>query len=274
MNAKSMQMSEEEYYANLLSNKEYFQTRFSIYRFKNLVNGKIYIGQTIVPVRKRLIQHMTFSRPWTKSHKTYFHKALNKYGLNNFDFSVIEICSSQEELDNREKYWINYYKSTDRRFGYNIESGGKNGRKGIKLTEEHKQKLLKANLGKSRKESTKSLISKVNKDLWKNTDYKEKRLNIIRNSLATYWNEITRKVYQYTEQGEFVAVWNKCRDVIDFLYGKGANGNLSRNIKLNNKRGKLGFSKKGYVWSFFAPQGKEDISTLNLCKSSLKEGFN
>ena len=39
----------------------------------------------------------------------------------------------------------------------------------------------------------------------------------------------------------------------------GANGNLSRNIKLNNKRGKLGFSKNGYIWSFFAPQGKEEL---------------
>lgn len=53
--------------------------------------------------------------------------------------------------------------------------------------------------------------------------------------------------------------WNKCKDVVDFLYGIGANGNLSRNIKLNNKRGKLGFSKNGYIWSFFAPQGKEEL---------------
>ena len=162
MRSKEMQISEEEYYATLLSNPDYSETKFSIYRFKNLINGKIYIGQTTVPVRKRLIQHMTFSRPWTKCHKTYFHNAIYKYGLNNFDFSVIEICKSQ-------------------------------------------------------------------------------------------------KVYQYDKHGNFIAVWNKCKDVIDFLYGIGANGNLSRNIKLNNKRGKLGFSKNGYIWSFFAPQGKEEL---------------
>ena len=98
MSSKEMQISEEEYYATLLSNPDYSETKFSIYRFKNLINGKIYIGQTTVPVRKRLIQHMTFSRPWTKCHKTYFHNAIYKYGLNNFDFSVIEICKSQEEL--------------------------------------------------------------------------------------------------------------------------------------------------------------------------------
>ena len=83
MDSKNMQISEEEYYAKLLSDPKYSESKFSIYRFKNTLNGKVYIGQTVVPVRKRLIQHMTFSRPWTKCHKTYFHKALNKYGLIN-----------------------------------------------------------------------------------------------------------------------------------------------------------------------------------------------
>lgn len=81
MSSKEMQISEEEYYATLLSNPDYSETKFSIYRFKNLINGKIYIGQTTVPVRKRLIQHMTFSRPWTKCHKTYFHNAIYKLSL-------------------------------------------------------------------------------------------------------------------------------------------------------------------------------------------------
>lgn len=254
-----MQILEEEYYATLLSDASYTKPSFSIYRFKNLINGKVYIGQTIVPVRKRLIQHMTFSRPWTKCHKTYFHKALHKYGLHNFNFSVIEICKSQEELDIREKHWIEYYKSTNKNFGYNIESGGKEGRKGAVLSEEHKQKLLEANLGKQRKTSTKEVLKVIHKNLWKNEDFKEKHLAIVKNNLSSYWEQLTKKVYQYTEQGEFIATWDKCKDVIDFLYGKGANGNLSRNIKLNNKSGKLGFYKKGYIWSFFAPQRKEEI---------------
>ncbi|MEF2925740.1 MAG: GIY-YIG nuclease family protein [Catenibacterium sp.] len=259
MSSKEMQISEEEYYATLLSNPDYSETKFSIYRFKNLINGKIYIGQTTVPVRKRLIQHMTFSRPWTKCHKTYFHNAIYKYGLNNFDFSVIEICKSQEELDIREKYWINYYKSNDKQFGYNIESGGKDGRKGIKLTEVHKQKLLEANLGKPRKENTREAIKNTHKELWKNDKYRKEHLDVVKCSLSSYWQKSSKKVYQYDKHGNFIAVWNKCKDVIDFLYGIGANGNLSRNIKLNNKRGKLGFSKNGYIWSFFAPQGKEEL---------------
>lgn len=259
MSAKEMQISEEEYYANLLANPDYSLVRFSIYRFKNLINGKIYIGQTVNSIKKRLIQHMTFSRPWTKCRKTYFHNALNKYGLINFDFSVIEICESQEELDSREKYWISYYNSNNKQFGYNIESGGKDGRKGIILTEDHKQKLLKANLGKSRKESTKNILKNTHKELWKNEEYRKEHLDIIKHNLSSHWQESSKKVYRYDEHGNLIAVWNKCRDVVDFLYRRGANGSLSRNIKLNNKRGKLGFSKNGYIWSFFAPQGKEEL---------------
>lgn len=254
-----MQISEEEYYANMLADKNYSENKLSIYRFKNLVNGKVYIGQTTISIRKRLIQHMTFSRPWTRCHKTYFHNALAKYGLNNFELSLIEICNSQEELDIREKYWINYYKSNNKNFGYNIESGGKDGRKGIKLTEIHKQKLLEANLGKPRKESTKNTLKKIHKELWKNEEYRKEHLDIVKRNLSSHWQSSSKRVYQYDKQGKFIAVWNKCKDVVDFLYGKRANGNLSRNIKLNNKRGKLGFSKNGYIWSFFAPQGKEEL---------------
>lgn len=254
-----MQISEEEYYANMLADKNYSENKFSIYRFKNLVNGKVYIGQTTVPMRKRLIQHMTFSRPWTRCHKTYFHNALAKYGLNNFELSLIEICNSQEELDIREKYWINYYKSNDKQFGYNIESGGKDGRKGLKLTEEHKQKLIHANLGKSRNVKTKEALKNTHKQLWKNKIFKENHIDIIKNNLYDHWKEISKKVYQYDLQGNFIATWDKCRDVVDFLYGKDVNGSLSRNIKSNNKKGKLGFSKNGYIWSFFAPQRKEEL---------------
>lgn len=81
-----------------------YNVDYVIYRFKNKVNGKVYIGQTVKPLRKRVIQHMTNSRPTTKVHKTYFHNALNKYGFENFDLIIVERCSSQEELNERETY--------------------------------------------------------------------------------------------------------------------------------------------------------------------------
>ena len=47
----------------------------------------------------------------------------NKYGESNFTFEVIEECTV-EEIDNRETYWIDLYKSIDPNFGYNLTAGG------------------------------------------------------------------------------------------------------------------------------------------------------
>lgn len=115
-------------YSDFLSDKQ-FNINNVIYRFKNKINGKVYIGQTAVPFRKRVIQHITCSNPITKCYKSYFHRALNKYKFENFDVSIIERCSNQQELDCREKYWIAYYNSTNKKFGYNLESGGHKGKK-------------------------------------------------------------------------------------------------------------------------------------------------
>ena len=63
---------------------------------------------------------------WNKHKALYdncaIHKALQKYGIENFDFSILELCS-ENELDDKEIYWINYYNSY--KDGYNETSGGK-----------------------------------------------------------------------------------------------------------------------------------------------------
>lgn len=60
------------------------------------------------------------------------YKAFNKYGIENFTIEEIEQCSN-EELDNREIYWINFFNSYKARKGYNCTSGGEGG---IKTYEE------------------------------------------------------------------------------------------------------------------------------------------
>lgn len=225
-----------------------FDIDFVIYRFKNKVNGKVYIGQTIKPFRKRVIQHMTNSRPTTKCRKSYFHNALNKYGFEKFDVSIIERCSSQQELDERERYWIAYYNATDKKYGYNIDSGGSMGKRTKPLSAEHKQKLLDANLGKHRSEETKLRLSNINKEKWKGSEFRETRLKQIK---CIGWNK--KSVYQYDLNGNFIKEWECGYDVCEYLYGSRRKGNLKRNITLNIKKNKLGFTKKGFIWSYVSP---------------------
>lgn len=93
-----------------------------IYKITNQINGKIYVGQSI-NIEKRWRQHISD----TKTHKDecYIHRAMRKYGVENFSFEIIEKCS-KEELNDREVYWIEYFDSTNREKGYNYGSGGNN----------------------------------------------------------------------------------------------------------------------------------------------------
>lgn len=92
-----------------------------IYKITNIVNDKVYIGQTIKTVEKRFSQHIN------NSNKSYFsqivlYKAFKKYGIENFVVETIEEVPN-EQLDEREKYWIKYYNSYFD--GYNSTLGGK-----------------------------------------------------------------------------------------------------------------------------------------------------
>ena len=97
-----------------------------IYKATNLINNKIYIGQTINTLEYRMSQHIRdAANPNRKT--VYFHNALRKYGAENFKFEIIDTANTQDELNEKERYWIAYYKSNQREFGYNEDSGGKSG---------------------------------------------------------------------------------------------------------------------------------------------------
>ena len=92
-----------------------------IYKITNKVNNKIYVGQTIKTVEKRFQQHKN------NSNKDYFsqivlYQAFRKYGIDNFICETIEEVEN-EKLDEREKYWIEYYNSYLE--GYNSTLGGR-----------------------------------------------------------------------------------------------------------------------------------------------------
>lgn len=83
-----------------------------IYKITNLINNKIYIGQSI-HIERRWTEHC---RP---SASSLISNAIKKYGSNNFSFEIIEICN-KEILNEREAYWIQFYNSLKPN-GYNIE---------------------------------------------------------------------------------------------------------------------------------------------------------
>ena len=89
-----------------------------IYKATNAVNGKSYIGQSIYPLAKRAEEHR---RDVMRGRDCKFHRAIRKYGFNNFTFEEIEVIPDGL-LDEREIYWIAYYDTF--KHGYNSTLGG------------------------------------------------------------------------------------------------------------------------------------------------------
>lgn len=92
----------------------------SIYIIKNTVNNKVYIGQTIVSLKLRFQNHLSAAR---RGKDYVIGKAIRKYGESNFYIELLEKCLV-EKLNEREKYWIKIFNSTNNKYGYNISIGG------------------------------------------------------------------------------------------------------------------------------------------------------
>lgn len=84
-----------------------------IYCFINKINRKRYIGQA-KSIYTRYRKHFR-----GESDAPKFENVVKKYGWDNFDIEILEECSI-DILDDREEYWILFYKTLDDNFGYNI----------------------------------------------------------------------------------------------------------------------------------------------------------
>lgn len=96
-----------------------------IYCIENNLNHKKYIGQA-KDIDRRWKEHIkNISNKKRKEYNYDLYKDIRNQGLNNFSFYIIEECKV-EELDEKEKYWINFYQTFPPELGkgYNIAEGG------------------------------------------------------------------------------------------------------------------------------------------------------
>jgi group I intron endonuclease len=128
-----------------------------IYKATNLVNGKVYIGQTIRPLKVRIREHNHTSKEGP--FKTYFYRAIKKHGKENFKWDVIDTASDIDELNDKEEYWIDVLDSTNKNVGYNNKKGGKNG----SHLPAARKKISEANMGRIHSPETRRKLSIANK---------------------------------------------------------------------------------------------------------------
>ena len=86
-----------------------------IYKITNIQNGKMYIGQTIRSLDERWKRHQIDALHNVLD--THFARAIRYYGVENFKAEIIDTATTQNELTEKEYYWIHFYNATQN--GYN-----------------------------------------------------------------------------------------------------------------------------------------------------------
>lgn len=93
--------------------------KWCIYMHRNKINNKVYIGLT------KCSNPNDRWRNGTHYEETYFGRAINKYGWDNFEHIILEDnIPSLEEANAKEVYYISYFNANDHEYGYNSTSGG------------------------------------------------------------------------------------------------------------------------------------------------------
>jgi group I intron endonuclease len=162
-----------------------------IYKVTNKIDGKCYIGQTIGALEKRKRGHKTRYR---NKQNIYFYNALNKHGWDNFEWEVIEECSSKEEMNEMEFHYIKQYDSFGNG-GYNLSWGGE-GKFGYECSDETKKKMSKGQSKRYEKQEEREKVGLKQKKVWENSEYRENQVKKIRKACGTAKNKENTRIRQ------------------------------------------------------------------------------
>jgi group I intron endonuclease len=139
-----------------------------IYKATNIINNKVYIGQTVKSLNRRRSQHESIAN---KGNGAYFSSAIRKYGKENFEWEILCKTDSESKLNTLEKFYIACYKTLTEL--YNLTDGGE-GSTGWKHTEKSYANMMQWHkthdnplLGKTLSEGTKKKVSKSLKKYYK-----------------------------------------------------------------------------------------------------------
>ena len=193
----------------------------NIYIITNKINNKKYVGQTINP-KKRWSAHK-----YEGIHYNYtniaLYNAMKKYGVENFEFKVIESNIDINEINDRETFWIkkiNTYKPN----GYNLTFGGE-GLQGFKMSKESKDKLSKIAKERYDKLSDKEKIAFINRLPKDGYD-----LNRMNEGFKLWQETVSIEEKKAVYEKATVTKKDKHYDFYSFSFGKMSEEEKNRNV--------------------------------------------
>ena len=181
-----------------------YPTNAGIYKITCKLNNKIYIGKT-TNIQKRLCRHKLNSMKDKGSN--YFQNATIKYGWDSFEVEVLEVVENfDKEKDNnalleRESQYIELYDATDKTKGYNLckYSNDRTGMRGFKHSEESKEKMRQARIGRIISEEEKERLRTINIGRTLTDEHKNK---IRQGNLGKIVSDETRKKLSESSKGK------------------------------------------------------------------------
>jgi len=206
-----------------------------IYKIKNLINNKVYIGSSISIMnrfsthKRLLINNIHFNK--------HLQSSFNKYGISNFKFEILEDLKfiDKKLIQEREEFHIKFYNANDSNYGYNKRIVCDTNL-GMKFTDEHIEKLKISHIGNKRS--------------------KEAHLKIIESQY--------KKVFQISENGIILNEFNSIKEAeVKTNISRTSISACCRNI-IN--------SAGGFYWSFIDSY-EVDKNYKKLKKSSKHKKF-
>ena len=180
---------------------------YIVYLHRNKINNKCYVGQTCQKPEARWGLNGNGYKD-----QTYFYRAIQKYGWDNFEHIILETDISCDKIDERECYWAGYYHALAPE-GYTLQTG-KQHYKACSSTSalNHSQAALK----NWQSEEYRKKVSMGRKEMWKlaSPDCKEKMLANLRKPSRPRGKQVqcieTNMIYPSTREAERLTGINHC----------------------------------------------------------------
>lgn len=247
-----------------------------IYKITNLINQKGYIGLTRRKPETRWYEHFNTCYG-SKGQKFHIHNAILKYGWVNFSFEILEEVA-EDEINERERYWIQYYNTYDN--GYNETLGGEGA-----VKYDYKEFLQLWNEGLTVNEIASKMSCSRNTVYYALSSIEGWREEAIarrwENNLQAMNEAHSKSIDVYDLNGEFVGTFSSQREASVALFGDNRQeSNISRVIKDNKGRvGEYQFRQCGserpgqYLRTGSKPVAQyslngEYITTYSSCKEA------
>lgn len=240
---------------------------FCIYKISNTINDKIYIGKTSANTSRRWNDHRRVALSDNDDvRKNSIHKAISKYGIDNFTFEVIEYIEDEDVAYEKEVFYINMYNSFIN--GYNETKGGRGTTPTRKLTFEKIIELYNFYINENYSIKDLSNIFKLNttsiKDIFNRKLYLD--IKIPEEFLYQCWLKINRNFYPELLQKEKIGgnfrklTELEVKEILNFY----ANTNLTMKEIANKYQlsaGTIDFIVRRQTWKniFISPDDENKI---------------